>query len=315
MNAKKMANTAIFMLKKHAPEILLACGIGCTVAGVVTAISETRKVDDILEPRKEKITEIRESDVEKKEKAIALTKEYLKTGYKVFALYAPTVIFETAGVACVLSSHGILKKRNAALAVGYSALNKAFTEYRQRVVDKYGLEDEEDIYRDAKEIEVKEEYTDEKGKKKTRKVKKKVYNNPLGLSPFAKIFDENNPLWSRSPDTNVHKVYEISLELNDRLRAYGYLFLNDAYEAFGYPKTPEGQIYGWVFDPDGEEHDNYVDVGLTKKINKEFLDGFEPSCILDFNVENIVDIFEEYDFKTNWNYSWRNEEFRNKVRG
>ena len=59
------------------------------------------------------------------------------------------------------------------------------------------------------------------------------------------------------------------------------------------PKTKEGQMVGWVKDPK-IGRDDYVDFGIfnaNKKSNREFINGYEPSIWLDFNVQgNILDL-------------------------
>ena len=48
-------------------------------------------------------------------------------------------------IAALTRSHNILTKRNAALTAAYGALEKGFSEYRARVVEKYGEEEDRDF--------------------------------------------------------------------------------------------------------------------------------------------------------------------------
>ena len=48
----------------------------------------------------------------------------------------------------------------------------------------------------------------------------------------------------------------------DRLKANGYLFLNDVYDMLGIQRTKAGQIVGWVYDEKNPIGDNYVDFGI-----------------------------------------------------
>ena len=81
---------------------------------------------------------------------------------------------------------------------------------------------------------------------------------------------------------------------NDRLRARGYLFLNEVYERLGIKQTKAGQIVGWVYDTKEPIGDNYVDFGIYNtniEKTRDFVNGYENVILLDFNVDgNILDL-------------------------
>ena len=73
--------------------------------------------------------------------------------------------------------------------------------------------------------------------------------------------------------------------------------INDVYEMLGHDKTKAGQVVGWVYDPDSGEGDNYVDFGLYDIYTKPkyeaeakaaFINGYERSVIIDFNVDGNI---------------------------
>ena len=77
----------------------------------------------------------------------------------------------------------------------------------------------------------------------------------------------------------------------ERLKRNGYLFLNDVYEMLGFPKTKEGQVAGWIYDEENPIGDNVVDFGiynLTCKKNIDFVNGYERSIVLDFNIDGDI---------------------------
>ena len=90
-------------------------------------------------------------------------------------------------------------------------------------------------------------------------------------------------------------------QANERLKARGYLFLNDVYEMLGIPKTKAGQIVGWVYDTNMPNGDNYVDFGIFNAYSeqaRDFVNGYERTILLDFNVDgNILDLIEDQGFK------------------
>ena len=293
---------------KYSPEILVVAGVVGVVASAVIACKATTKLDDILEQTKADVDKIHEcvgrtdlaepytEDDSKKDLAIV----YIQTGVKLVKLYAPAVILGALSITSIVGSHYILKKRNIALATAYATVDKGFKEYRKRVAEKIGDEAEKELRYGIKAKTVEEIVTDEDGRE--IKVEKKVNNVCLMPSPYARIYDEYNPNWERNSDYNLMRIRNIEHMFNDKLKAYGYVFLNDVYDALGFPKTKTGQVVGWVYDPDNPEHegDNYIDFGLynlNRQKANDFVNGYEYSVILDFNVDgNILNKIKEEDF-------------------
>ena len=78
---------------------------------------------------------------------------------------------------------------------------------------------------------------------------------------------------------------------NDRLKATGRLFLNEVYRRLGIPETKAGQVVGWVYDPNNEDVDNFVDFGIydvNRETVRDFVNGYEPTILLDFNCDGNV---------------------------
>ena len=81
---------------------------------------------------------------------------------------------------------------------------------------------------------------------------------------------------------------------NEMLRSKGHLFLNEVYDILGFPRTKAGQVVGWIYDEKNPVGDNYVDFGIydiTDERKRDFINGYERSILLDFNVDgNIWDL-------------------------
>ena len=293
---------------KYSPEILVVAGVVGVVASAVIACKATTKLDDILEQTKTDVDKIHEC-VDRTDLAAPYTEEdskkdlvivYVQTGVKLVKLYAPAVILGALSITSIIGSHYILKKRNVALAAAYATVDKGFKEYRKRVAEKIGDEAEKELRYGIKAKTIEETVTDEDGRE--IKVEKNVTETSLLPSPYARIYDELNPNWERDSDYNLMYIRNVENKFNDKLKAYGYVFLNDVYEALGFPKTKTGQVVGWVYDPDNPEHegDNYIDFGLyslNRQNANDFVNGYEYSVILDFNVDgNIMNKIREEDF-------------------
>jgi hypothetical protein len=52
--------------------------------------------------------------------------------------------------------------------------------------------------------------------------------------------------WQDNADRNITFVRLMMAYAKDKLAAQGHLFVNDVLYELGMPKTPEGQVLGWV---------------------------------------------------------------------
>lgn len=293
-----------FQLKKYSPEILLAAGIVGGVVSAVMACKATTKLNSILEKSSSELDAIH--DCEKDESlAEEYTKDdvkkdlaivYAKTGVAVAKLYAPAVALGGLSISCVLASHNVLRKRNVAMAAAYATVDKAFKEYRGRVIERFGEAVDHELRYDIKAKKFEETVMDEKGKEKT--VKNKVSVSGIdGISEYSRFFDEVNPYWEKDAEYNKMFLLREQAFANDRLKARGFLFLNEVYDRLGFPHTKAGQVVGWRYDPDNAIGDNYVDFGMfdtNREAVRDFVNGYERAILLDFNVDGpILDTIDE----------------------
>lgn len=291
---------AKFKVKKHSPEILVVAGVIGTVTSAVMACRATTKLSKILDEAKE--TEIvfsegmesgyiadQEYTEEDGKKDLRITK--VQTGLKVVKLYAPAVILGGLSITAMLTSNNILRKRNVSLAAAYAAVDKSFKEYRGRVKERFGEELDKELRYNIKAKEIEEVVKDEKTGKE--KVQKKIVNvsDFDDCSEYAKFYDCGCTGWTKDPELNLMFLRKQQDFLNDRLKAEGYLFLNDVYDALGIQKTKIGQIAGWVYDEKNPVGDNYIDFGIYdthREANRRFVNGLERTILLDFNCDGDI---------------------------
>jgi len=301
-----------FKLKKHSPEILLVAGVVGTVVSAVMACKATTKAILVLEKAKEDINTIHDcaaneelveeytpEDVKKD-----LTIVYIQTGVKLAKLYAPAIALGALSLSGILASNNILRKRNVALAAAYATVDKGFKEYRNHVVERFGEDVDRELKHGIKAKKIEKVVVGEDGKKKKVKETISVVEKD-SLSDYTFFFEESNPYWEK--DGNYNRMFLLAQQqyANDKLRANGYLFLNDVLDDLGIPRTKAGQIVGWVYNPNNPNGDNYVDFGIYEtyrrdeesfvkdramheKVGKEV---YERVVLLDFNVDgNILDL-------------------------
>lgn len=297
-NVRRTLNRTALKLKKHSPEILIVVGVIGTVASAVAACVATTKVSEILDESKDAVDSIHEClenpEMEEKyteedsKKDLMIT--YAKTGLKIAKLYAPAVILGVASISSIVTSNNILRKRNIALAAAYTTIDTSYKQYRNRVVERFGKDVDHELRYNIKAQEITETVTDEKGKEKT--VKKTVnVVDPSEYSDYARFFDETSREWQRDPSYNLTFLKGQQKFANDKLIANGYLFLNEVYDALDIPRTREGQVVGWIYDPENSIGDNMVDFGIYdayKENSRDFVNGYEPTILLDFNVDGYI---------------------------
>lgn len=113
----------------------------------------------------------------------------------------------------------------------------------------------------------------------------------VSVSQYARFFDENSPNWSKDVEYNLMFLKQQQDYANSRLKAEGFLYLNDVYDMLGIPRTKAGQLVGWIYNTDNPTGDNYVDFGLHTDMSSEFVNGYKKTVLLDFNVDgNIWDL-------------------------
>ena len=298
-SAAKFAGKAEFTIKKNSPEILLGAGIVGFVGTIVLACRATCRADEVLEFHRRKIKDIEDAkeiadadpegemsyDIEiyRQDKAI----RYLKTTGNLAKLYAPTVAVGALSLACILTSRNIMQKRYLGVVAAYNGLSAAFEEYRKRVRDEYG-EGLDKHFRYGTTYEELPVY-DENGKK--TKEKEQVENTETGMvmpnDDSCRFFDSSNPNWDKNPTFSMMWLRGQQNILNDILHTRGHVFLNEVYDALGFPHTPQGAVLGWI---DGEG-DNCIDFGLydqNKENVRRFVNGVDNVIMLEFNHDGVI---------------------------
>lgn len=281
------AGMAVLATQKNSPAILFGAGVVGMIGTVVLASRATLKLSDTLD----------DFDSGKLQSAAALANERIgtETAKKnnvilhtqlvlgVAKLYAPSIVLGAVSIGALGGSHYILTQRNAQLTAAVVAIDKAFKEYRKRVVSEQG-EDKDREYMYGKST--REEYSEtKKGEPKVTAVT--TFGD--GSSPYSVVFDNDNKNWQRTPEYNAFFLRQQQNYLNDRLRAKGHVFLNDAYRELGFPDTAAGAVTGWRWQGDG---DNFIDFGCwtdnTLEDIREFMRNGDRGILLDFNVDGLI---------------------------
>lgn len=282
----RKASRAKLKLRKNSPHILFGVGIAGSVTSTVLACRATLRLHSTMDEIELDVANVKEArsvlaeeNREPGEYDFYSIKDlnrdaflvYVKAAAKLGRLYAPAIGVGVLSIGALSGAHVTLNRRNASLTAAYAAVQKAFDEYRDRMIAELGPERENDIQSDVVK------YTGEDGEE--------VVVSRKGMSPYAQPFDSHCADWQKNPELNRMFIMCVLQWANDYLHAHGHLFLNDVYKGLGMPITPAGQVVGWVIGGNGED---YVDFGLDKPINEKFMQGLERTPWLDFNVHGVI---------------------------
>lgn len=229
---------------KHSPEILIGLGVAGLLGTTVLAVRETPKVLKLLDKKKEEL------DVEK-----LSVKDTVKTVWK---NYIPCAVLAVTSVGCIIGASNISARRNAALAAAYAIGNKAFSDYKEEVVNLLGAE---------KNKEIKERVADKRLKEDSIS-SKEVFVTDVNEHL---CYDEITGRYFKSSQNKIKEAQNI---INDRLRDEMWVSLNDLYYELGLPNVRIGDDLGWNVD------DGYLDIIISSRIAE---DG-TPCLTLDYAI-------------------------------
>ena len=266
-----VSRTAL-QVREKSPEILTTAGVVGGVVAAVMAVKAAPKFEDVANEFEADIENIKDlsnrgsySDPDQaiKDKGTAYGK--MVRGF--LRVYGPSIVLGASSACSIFAAHGILKKRNALLVAAYASLEGAFSEYRSRVVEEYGKE---------KDSSFLIEKSDSENAENSRL-------GPIIANPYSRFFDEYSVQWTKDAEYNLAYLLSVQSIFNDQLKSRGHVFLNEVLDRLGFDHTATGAITGWIYGGDG---DNYIDFGLDA--SPAFVNGFERSVLLDFNVDGII---------------------------
>jgi hypothetical protein len=261
MSTKPLANLARNLktsLARHSPEILIGIGITGMLTTTVLAVKATPKALRLIEEKKAEL------DVE-----TLAPVEAVKTTWK---CYIPAAVTGAVSVACLIGSHSVHARRNAALAAAYKLSETAFTEYRGKVVETIGEKKERTVRDRVSESQVKNTPV--------------ATSNVIVTGKGKTLFFE--PLSSRYFYSDLEKIKRAENKLNKEIICDAFdhgVTVNDFYSEIGLPHTKTGDNLGWKIGylidiypsaqmvDEGEEHEGEpcVVLNFTNPPRYEFL--------------------------------------------
>lgn len=208
------------VLVDNSPAILTAIGVTGTVTTAIFAGKASFKAADLIREMEEE----EGTPEEPKDRLVSRTKA-------TWQLYIPAVGVGTATVACIVFANQIGARRAAAMAAAYSMSEKAFSEYREKIVEKLGAN---------KEQEARDEIAQER-----------VEKNPLG-SQVVVLGDREilcfDQYTGRYFNSSMETLKQAQNKINYRMIRENYASLNDFYDCVGLDWVATGDDVGWNSD-------------------------------------------------------------------
>lgn len=307
--AKGLVSKAAWKARKHAPEGLMILGAIGVIAGVVEACRETPKAMAAIEEHKTKMEVVHQcaetgktvvgEEYTEDDVRMDTVRVYAQTGLKLAKIYAPAAIIIGTSITGMVWSNVILHKRLNLAMTAYAALATRFDEYRARVRDRVGAEDEKKLYHNVRAVEMTETSLDGEGNEVTTTKTIEVADD----DDYSAIFTKFNPdgtinrAWEDDIEQNLYFLQIEQSYVNNELRAHPGkpIFLNQVRKRLHLPPTQVGQVVGWVYDPQNKlpnhHGDNFIDFGIND-IVKAYRNGDEvpgeQGIVLSFNVDGNV---------------------------
>lgn len=207
------------LVADNSPALLTAIGVTGTISTTVLAIQSTFKASDLI------IEEQRYQDLHELGHELDRRQKF----ELVWKCYIPPATTGAITIVCIVMANRIGHRRAAAVAAAYSISEKAFAEYREKIIQKIGEKPER-----AARDEIAQE---------------RVKNDPVGNKEV--IITGNGDvlcyeaLTGRYFRSNVESLRKAMNDLNGQILGFGYASLSDFYSLIGLDRTSISDEVGW----------------------------------------------------------------------
>ena len=210
------------IFEEHLPEILSYLACGGVFGTAFLAIKNTQKAE------------------KKKAEGVTDKKDiYLKS-------YWPTVLSAVATCGCILGSNGLNEAHKVALASACSMVGESYSQYRNKVIERHGIEEHKEILNSI-------------AAENCKPVDIYSYGSfsSAGLSAYDLSKDDKVQLFydgfsRRYFNSTLARVMDAEYNLNRNFCLGDVVSLNDWYAFLGLEQTIEGNELGWFLGCEDE---------------------------------------------------------------
>lgn len=227
MKFHALAKTFEKKLADNSPGILTAIGIAGTLTTAYLSGKASFRAAEVLRDEQLKRS-LKKTGQEDSPMAIDL-EDKVKMVWK---LYIPTAVSAFATTTAIVGANRISNRRAAAVAAAYTITEKAFSQYKDKVIEKIGATKEQEI-RDAV-------------------AQDRVEQNPIGNKEVI-ITGGGETLFydmytGRYFDSTMENIKAAQNAVNHQVLNYFYASVNDYFDKVGLPRTKLGEEFGWNSD-------------------------------------------------------------------
>ena len=246
-----LKNTEIFVTK-NSPTILTSLAVVGTVStAYLTGKSTVKAVKLLEEYETNTLTDMQNN------------KDKIK---EVWHVYIPPAISLTATVTCIVLANKIGNRRTAAMAAAYTISEKAFSEYKNKVVEKIG---------EKKEVAIRDEIAEER-----------IANNPVSETTVISSLGDvlcYDMYAGRYFTSNMENIKKAQNDLNYQIINHNYASLTEFYSLLGLRGTKMSDNLGW-------NTERLLEISFSTIMSE---DG-RPCIAIDFAVAPIPDFWKRF---------------------
>lgn len=284
-------NMGVLKVRKRSPEILLATSLTSGALALGLAVKQTLTIQPVLEDWNEWMEDYKaglEMSEERDESLPPFPEETaqkimvgmaVQTGLKLVKHYSLPLAFAGLSAAATLGMYKVWNARYTAVVAAATGLQETLNKYREKLREQLGEDADKELL--ARTV-------DEDRETKEDPQTKQPVRQPQKMSKYARIFDESSTYYKRNAGDNLSFLIQQQSLANRMLSINGCMFLNEVYDMLGFPRTQAGSIVGWLFDPGKPEQIDFGFWDLGDEAKRAFINGWEKSVLLDFNVDGII---------------------------
>lgn len=239
----------------NSPNILTTIGVVGAVTTAYLAGKASFEAADIIR--------LKEADDDERGEIAGDPRELLKSRVELcWRLYIPAASMGVVTVACIIGANRIGNRRAAGLAAAYTLTEKAFDEYKVKVIEKIGEKKEEGIHDSIAQDRVTEAYLNEDVKL-------------VGLGEGELCYDMFSDRYFKN---TVEGIRSAENDFNHNLIHNGYGSLSEFYAALGLSSPPYSESIGW-------NSDRLLDIRFSSVL----ADGDKPCITISFKHDPLPD--------------------------
>lgn len=171
--------------------------------------------------------------------------------------YIPAALVGVATITAIIGANSISSRRNAAIISAYSLTDRAFREYRDKVVETIG---------EGKEEKVRAEVAQERWNREEMDNREII---DLGTGTVL-CYDTRS---GRSFLSDKETIRKAQNDINELVINSEYASMNDFYRKIGLPATSDGEEVGWTTS-------NMLSLAFSSILT----DGDKPALCLDYHL-------------------------------